>query len=191
MKNGVYKIRNLVNGKLYIGSAAQRRGIVQRWHTHKKLLRKGKHYAIHLQHAWNKYGADAFAFEVIIYCDPENCLMYEQIALDHYKPEYNTLQIAGNRLGFVVSDITRSKLREKARGNKHFLGKKHSKDTRTKMCKAQRGENNPSAKLTHNQVQEIRDLLTKRLTQVKIASMFGVSRSMVSMIKTGRYWGHV
>ena len=111
MKNGVYQIRNRANGKRYIGSAAEYRGMPQRWSVHRSALNSNRHYARHLQHAWNKYGEGSFVFEVLLYCDPGDCLTYEQIALDHYQPEYNTLKVAGSRLVSLttISDIVTGK----------------------------------------------------------------------------------
>lgn len=57
----IYKIRNVVNGKFYIGSTTNTR---ERFRNHRKLLRKNKHHAPHLQASWNKYGEDCFKFEV-------------------------------------------------------------------------------------------------------------------------------
>lgn len=62
---GIYKIENLVNGKVYIGQSIN---INQRWSKHKADLRHNNHDNVHLQNSWNKYGEDSFSFEVI-----ENC----------------------------------------------------------------------------------------------------------------------
>jgi len=51
----------------------------------------------------------------------------------------------------------------------------------------QHGERGSGAKLTHSQVAEIRSLKGKRL-QREIAAAFGISRSCVSMIWSGRTW---
>lgn len=62
--NVIYKIRNLLNGKFYVGSAQDTR---TRFRQHRRLLRKGIHHCKHLQNAWNKYGEELFKFEVIEY----------------------------------------------------------------------------------------------------------------------------
>jgi group I intron endonuclease len=64
MDRVIYQIRNLVNGKLYIGSTKNfkyRRG------DHIRSLRKSKSGCKALQNAWNKYGEDSFIFEIIYY----------------------------------------------------------------------------------------------------------------------------
>lgn len=58
----IYKIRNKTNNKFYLGSS---KNLANRWREHKRDLRNNKHHSPRLQHAWNKYGPENFAFEVI------------------------------------------------------------------------------------------------------------------------------
>jgi len=60
--NVIYKIRNIINDKFYVGSAADTR---IRFRQHRKLLRGNRHHCKHLQNSWNKHGEDAFKFEII------------------------------------------------------------------------------------------------------------------------------
>lgn len=62
MAGVIYKIVNLVTSAFYVGSSS---GVSARWVNHRRLLKKGKHHCAHLQAAWNKYGAAAFAFVVV------------------------------------------------------------------------------------------------------------------------------
>jgi group I intron endonuclease len=57
----IYKIRNVVNGKFYVGSTTDTR---ERFRNHRKMLRGNKHHCRHLQASWNKHGEDCFKFEV-------------------------------------------------------------------------------------------------------------------------------
>lgn len=61
MKSGIYRIRNLKTGRSYIGSS---RNIPKRWAQHRCDLRAGRHHCVYLQRSWNKYGEEAFVFEV-------------------------------------------------------------------------------------------------------------------------------
>lgn len=70
---GVYKIENLINNKIYIGSSEN---VERRFTDHKYLLRKNIHHSVLLQRSWNKYGEDIFKFEAIEEC--ENILEREQ-----------------------------------------------------------------------------------------------------------------
>ena len=60
--SGVYHIKNLVNGKVYIGSSID---INKRWKEHINSLRIFKHHSYKLQRAWDKHGEDNFSFEII------------------------------------------------------------------------------------------------------------------------------
>lgn len=58
----IYKIRNVVNNKFYVGSTTDTR---ERFRNHRKMLRGNRHHCPHLQASWNKYGEDCFKFEVV------------------------------------------------------------------------------------------------------------------------------
>lgn len=61
-KSGIYQIRNLNNGRVYVGSAKLFSG---RCHQHLYSLRRGTHHNKYLQHDFNKCGEEAFVFEVL------------------------------------------------------------------------------------------------------------------------------
>lgn len=97
-KMGVYIIKNLINGKSYIGSS---QNIKNRWAQHKSSLRHNKSTNIILQQAWNKYGEENFTFELVE--DIKNIDIIfekEQNWIDKYKPEYNISPTAGSPRGY-------------------------------------------------------------------------------------------
>lgn len=114
-QSGIYQIRNLVNGKVYVGSAKK---FKTRWGKHKSSLNLNKHHSKHLQSAWNKHGANNFVFEPLITCAPSMLLWYEQQFLDQMRPEYNKSPTAGNTLGVPWDDERRAKILRKIRGRK-------------------------------------------------------------------------
>lgn len=59
---GIYKIENLVNHKVYIGQTID---FTHRTYLHTHYLTTNRHYNLHLQAAWNKYGSQNFKFELI------------------------------------------------------------------------------------------------------------------------------
>lgn len=59
---GVYRLRNLVNGKCYFGSS---RNCQSRLNGHRGGLRRGDHINIALLREWKEYGPDAFEFIII------------------------------------------------------------------------------------------------------------------------------
>lgn len=59
---GVFQIRNLVNGKIFIGKAQNIPAILN---SNKFQLRMGSHRNKGLQTDWNEFGEAAFAFETL------------------------------------------------------------------------------------------------------------------------------
>lgn len=103
----IYQIRHIESGKVYVGSAVNP---AQRKRQHFHLLRNGKHHSSYLQHAWGKYGEEAFVFEII---EPvlfvEDLVTREQYWIDvlhatNDKYGYNTSPTAGSPLGVKHTD---------------------------------------------------------------------------------------
>lgn len=83
---GIYKIENLINGKVYIGQSVDIKG---RWNEHKlvnsrasKDALKRQKYPLYL--AFEKYGLDNFSFEVIEECPVEELNEKEQFYIKKY-----------------------------------------------------------------------------------------------------------
>jgi group I intron endonuclease len=97
----IYQIRHIESGRVYVGSAINPR---DRLTAHKYELRKGTHHSQYLQHAWNKYGAAAFAFEII-----EPVLLIEDLII---REQYwmNTLRAADRQYGFNICPTAGSML---------------------------------------------------------------------------------
>lgn len=134
-RTGVYSIINLVNEKLYIGSAA--RSFMSRWSLHRVRLRDNQHNSPHLQAAWNRYGPEAFEFGVVEDCAPEKCIGREQFWMDFFRPEYNILKVAGSPLGRKMSIEARAKMSAAQKG------RKHTDEARANMSIAQRANRKP------------------------------------------------
>ena len=118
MASGIYRVRNTVNGHTYIGSAVN---IARRWAAHRHALRHHKKAPPKLQHAWDKYGENAFTFEVVLECRVDELLAHEQAAIDAEAPYYNTRTEAHSNLGVRWSEATnrakgRPKLQYTVRG---------------------------------------------------------------------------
>jgi group I intron endonuclease len=117
--SGIYKIVNRVNGKYYIGSS---KDIYDRWKEHKQYLIHKYHPNDYLQHAWNKYGEDAFDFVIIEKLLENELKNIEQKYLDKIK---GTPSIAYNlrydAVGGEMSEYSKKKIGDKNRGKKRTI----------------------------------------------------------------------
>lgn len=81
-KEGIYKITCRLNNKTYIGRSID---IDTRLKSHKSSLKRGKHANKKLQADFNKYGEDAFIFEVEKYTnEPLETYYYESYCAEKY-----------------------------------------------------------------------------------------------------------
>lgn len=64
---GVFQIRNLVNGKVFIGSGKNLPGKIN---SHRFQLEAGSHRNKELQGDFIRYGKEEFAFDVLDYLEP-------------------------------------------------------------------------------------------------------------------------
>ena len=209
---GIYGIKNLVNNKIYIGKTGMNFG--DRWDSHKSLLRNNKHDNQYLQNAWNKYGAESFDFIIVEECSIEELDDREKYWIKYYKDQklsYNILDGGDgfNNLGTHLSEETKRKIGEKNRIN--GLGRKASEETRKKMSESHKGykptpeaiaktaeasrkamqANPPLAKLTPEDVREVRRLNDNGIKSKDIAEKFGVSYQCIRDIILGKRWSHV
>lgn len=162
---GIYRIRNLINGKVYVGSS---KGIEYRCYEHRKDLRKNQHQNQYLQNAWNKHGEPNFVFEVVELCDMTVLLEREQWWINNTKCAsrdlgYNLCEVAdkpwmtqevrdkisntlkGNvpwNKGVPHTAEAKAKMRQKKLGIKgpahSFYGKHHSEESKKKMSVSQK-----------------------------------------------------
>lgn len=133
MNSGIYCIKNLINGKVYIGSSNK---ITDRKNLHFSLLRRRKHHSIFLQRVYDKYGINNLDFFVLEYVEENKLITREQYWIDCFnssnnKYGYNIQPKAGRTTPWIYkrhhSDETKEKLR------KANLGQKRSLETKKKI----------------------------------------------------------
>jgi len=112
---GIYCIRQ--GNKFYVGQAVN---IQRRWTRHKNSLNSGTHNNQYLQNAWNKYGPDAFEFEIIEICDKSLLVERE----DYWITELNTIQE-----GFNLKTASAT-----------WLGRQHKDESKEKISRAHIGK---------------------------------------------------
>jgi group I intron endonuclease len=151
---GIYAIRNLINGKTYIGQSLH---IVARMNAHRRKLIRGLHHSAHLQNAFNKDGKEKFAFfHIEIVNNQEKLVEREQFWMDLLKTNdkrfgYNNGnagfstwsgrsftedhkdKISKSSKGRIVSEETRNKIRLSN------TGKKHTEETKLKFRQVFKG----------------------------------------------------
>lgn len=152
---GVYKIENLKNGKVYIGSSTD---IRLRILSHKSLLKKNTHYSIQLQNDWNKFNPENFSFEIIeeikdkrkSLLKREGFWQYHYIKTNLYNDDLinpkNGRKLYSKNRRKMLSESGRKRTHSKKTRNKiasSHLGFKHSEKTKKKMSLSKIGENNP------------------------------------------------
>jgi len=154
-ETGVYKIINLINNKIYVGSSSSTKdGFKDRIRTHIRLLNSKTHPNKHLQSAWDKYGSHNFSFQIIEVIEDKNKIIErEQFWIDFYcvtNPDigYNLSPTANSQLGFRHSEESKKKMSESAkkyskeiseRMKKLNTGKKMSDEQKTKISKKIKG----------------------------------------------------
>ena len=79
---GIYKIKNEINGKVYIGLSTKVRHRI-RYHTAR--LKQNTHKNKHLQSAFNKHGEHNFSFEVIEECSEDELTDKEKLWIKEFK----------------------------------------------------------------------------------------------------------
>lgn len=173
--SGIYKIHNIVNNKMYIGSSIE---IYGRWQDHKKELRHNYHTNKRLQHSWNKYGEDKFVFEILENVgNKENLLDREQYWMNYYDSYnrdigFNINPIASSQLGFKHSDESKRKMSESRKGEKHHLyGKFHSDESKQKMSKSHTGKKHndeTKQKMSNDRMKHVSSLKGRKQTKEHI-----------------------
>ena len=131
---GIYKIENLINGKVYIG---QSNDIYRRWVYHKNSVfnKNNKCYNRPLYKDIREYGIENFSFEILEKCDEKDLDDLEKMYIKKYR----------SFVGFYKSNGYNLTL-----GGGGMLGKESSEETKMKISKANKdklkGGKNPSAK---------------------------------------------
>jgi len=121
MGSGVYCLRNAVSGLGYIG---QSEDLERRQEEHLEDLGRGKHFNSHLQKSHDKYGHEAFVFEVLEQCPVEALNVTEQKWID---------ALWDTGLLYNVARTVGANMR----------GVKHTPEARVRMSLAQRGKPKP------------------------------------------------
>lgn len=167
MKSGIYKLTNVINNKIYIGSTCSFKD--------RKSKHKNRKNNTMISRAIFKYGWENFTFEILEYCEKDKLIEREKYYFDLLKPfkennGYNILRnpikngwinashseeskkkMSESKKGIIpwnkgkkgvqiCSDETRQLYSDQRRGeNNSFYGKTHSEETKKKISRRNKG----------------------------------------------------
>ena len=119
---GVYIIVNHAANALYVGQSQR---VNKRVREHLRLLRRGSHYNVYLQRAWDKYGDAAFLWAVEVTCEDPDDLDAIEEAFISGRGWFDVPTV------YNIADFSRAPMR----------GKTHSPEARAKISAAKRASN--------------------------------------------------
>lgn len=184
----IYKVTNLVNGKVYIGLTIRTLKVRKLEHlnnTNNSSNNVVFHRAIH------KYGEDNFKWEVIDTAETTDELKSKEICWIQY---YNSFINAENSNGYNMTLGGEGTLgRKMSDGHKQKLSECHkgkiiSIEQRKKLSELNKGSKHPQSILKEEDVLQIKELIIKGKTPTEIAKHFNVSKETICGIKSGRLW---
>lgn len=157
---------NKSNGKIYVGQSnnPKRRHIEHKYQKHNS----------YIDNAIKKYGIDNFEFKIIEEWETVEEANRAEIAAIKY---YNSIAPSGYNIEHGGKNMPKNpeSIRKMVRTRKE--------------TGCVRGAKNPSAKITQEVADQIRDLYNKTtMTQHQLASKFGISRSCVRDILINKTW---
>lgn len=199
---GIYAITNILTDTVYYGQAVN---IEQRFRQHKYLLNHNKHYNLHLQNSFNKYGLSAFVFAPVqLIENKEDLVEKEQEYIDNAYflglKNFNKADATGSRLGYKASESTIKKMSKANLGKKHsektkqkmrnnhshyWLGKERNKETREKIKKSNLGKIHKKRNQKYP-IEKIKELNKKGFSQANLAVEYKCNQSTISRIIKGR-----
>jgi len=185
MTVGIYAIYNVLTDKMYIGSAVS---VARRWRVHRHMLNNKKHHSPKLQTAYDKYGHDAFEWQIVEYvADKDQLIEREQFWIDFFKPIYNSSPTAYSCLGFKHTEISKERMRRAQIGRKQsaetiatrsakLKGHVVTKETRAKISRSHLGitpnsETRAKMSAAKKGLKQSPEIVAKRVASIKAARL--------------------
>lgn len=195
MRKGIiYKVTNLINGKIYIGKTMLSLKERRNRHIYNSLKENRKNY---FHRSIRKYGKENFKWEIVYECDDElllNVMETMKIIVNHsYVTEggYNLTWGGEGSCGYKPTEETKKRLSEMNKGKSFTTGHKEkishslkghnvSKDTKMKISKANKGKNHPMYGKHHTEETK------QKMKETKIGEKSSCSKSyIIEVAKTG------
>lgn len=209
----IYCITNTINLKTYVGQTC--RTIKTRWQEHNHLKSGCKK----LQRAISKYGKNNFTIEILTTIKDLNSANFmESFFIKLFDSINNGYNIRPGGMNSCHSEHTKALMSLNRLGCKNGMyGKNHNEKSKKKISESRKGqipynkgipnslesknkvsmankgrllgENNPQAKLTRDEVSEIKHLIDHSTYYLReIAEKYNVSLSAIKRIRSGKAW---
>ncbi|MEC3020616.1 GIY-YIG nuclease family protein [Bacillus cereus] len=202
MSIGIYTITNVENKKVYIGQSTN---LEARENRHFWFLKQNRHPNDHLQKAFNKYGQDNFVFEIIeetTDTDLDKKEMYYISLLKSNNRKYGYNKESGGSLGKRHCEETRKMMSErqkkfanlpeqKKRVSEWAKNRKRSEKERKLHRERVQGERSSLAKLSEENVREIKTALFLGIAPKELSNIFNVTFQTIYDIRNMKTWSHV
>lgn len=215
----IYKIKNLINNKLYIGKSYDPNLRFGK-HLWNATSRNNSNECGKLYNSIRKYGKDMFILEIINFFHEEvSAYEAENFYINHFNTIKNGMNIIpggiGSQTGILNPMFGKGYL---VAGNKNpmygksgnlnpFYGKKHSEKSLAKMRKSHigqfsgklnyfygknnKGENHPRSKIDENTAKIILEMISNNIKPSIIYKTLNINADIVYNIKSGKTWRHL
>jgi group I intron endonuclease len=205
---GIYKITNLINGKVYFGQTVN---YEKRMRSHISHLSKGNHHNCHIQNAFNLYGKDSFKMELVCGCEISELDKLER----QYIKKFNTtnenfgynLMTGGQHYREFTDEVKRkmsesNKGRKKSEEHKRKIGLAHKgriikpewieKTRQTKRLNhSQWGANNGNAVISDEEAEKIIIELMQNKAVSEIILKYNVPQDTVYNLMYNKSYRHI
>ena len=131
--NYIYKITNIINGKIYIGK-----------HSTDNLNDGYMGSGVYIKMSQKKYGIENFTKEYLVFCDKEDKLnWFEKFYIKKYGSTdinigYNLTKGGDGSLGRLCTEEIKNKISKSKIGKTH-IGVKHTEETKNKLSESHKG----------------------------------------------------
>ena len=210
---GIYEIKNLETGYVYIGQTRQI--FKKRFFYHRWQLRTNQHENPYLQASYNKHGENVFQFSVLkVVTNVDKLDEYEIEEINKARENgkcYNMLSGGGGRPGIPLPEHRKKELGELNRLLN--TGKKASEETKRKMSEKRKGIKRKkedmdkmletrvnrilsgkvmgNQKITPEQAREIKIDIMNNMSYEYLADKYNISYSNINAIRSNRSWRYV
>ena len=191
----IYVIKNIINGKIYIGQTSK--NLFIRFKEHKRDSKKINFYNMLIYKGMNKYGTENFLIRPvdIIKCSTLTDFKRKLDQLEVYYINifettnkdigYNLTNGGGGCTGRILSETTKKKISDSKIGEKNpMYGKKWLEDKRIQMKELMTGENNHNygKSLSEETKQKLSNALKNR--EISKETRKKISETMTGIKKT-------